>query len=303
MIRKVSLLFLALILPFYLYAATAEKVTLAARVEGLKKQDGFLPWYWDEKKGAILLELSPSKLGQEFLYFTALGSGIGSTEVFADRSSFAGNALCRFRRVGAQVLVVQENTAFFAQNGSTDLKQSVESSFPTSVLAALPIEAEQDGTLLLDATHLLIRDAVDLLSQLKRPTQIVGGTMVRTEGGGASWRLDESRSVIDLDHSGSFPLNTEIEVLLTFSSDSESNFNQPDSHTLSIREHHSFLPLPEPGYEVHEQDPRVGFFGVSFQDFSQPYNRSLTRYLISRWRLQKKDPEIGRASCREREEV
>src|ERR1041384_269884 len=219
MVRKVSLLFLTLILPFHLYAATAEKVTLAARSEGLKKQDGFLPWYWDEKKGAILLELSPSKLSREFLYFTALGSGIGSTEVFADRSSFAGNALCRFRRVGGQVLIIQENTAFFAQNGGADLKQSVESSFPPSVLAALPLEAEQDGTLLVDASHLLIRDAVDLLSQLKRPTQVVGGAMVRTEGGGANWRLDETRSVIDLEHSGSFPKNTEIEAFLTFSSD------------------------------------------------------------------------------------
>jgi len=293
MIRKAFPLFLALILPLQMYAATAEKVTLAARIEGLKRQDGFLPWYWDEKKGQILLELSPALLNREFLYFTSLGSGIGSTDVFADRSSFAGNALCRFRRVGAQVLVVQENTAFLAQGGSADLKRSVESSFPTSILAALPIAAEQDQTLLLDASHLFIRDAVDLLSQLKRPTQIVGGTMVRTEGGGASWRLDESRSVVDLDHSGSFPLNTEIEALLTFSSDSESNFNQPDSHALSIREHHSFLPLPEPGYEVREQDPRVGFFGVTFQDFSRPYDRPLTRYLISRWRLQKKDPNAA----------
>jgi hypothetical protein len=289
MIRKACLLLFVLTFSFHINAAAADKVTLAARVEGLKKQDGFFPLYWDEKKGAILLELSPASSGHEFLYFTSLGSGIGSTEVFADRSSFAGNALCRFRRVGAQVLVVQENTAFLTQSGSADLKQSVESSFPTSVLAALPIEAEQDGTLLLDASHLFIRDAVDLLSQLKHPTQIVGGAMVRTEGGGASWRLDETRSVIDLDHSGSFPMNTEVEALLTFSSESESNFNQPDSHTLSIREHHSFLPLPEPGYEVREQDPRVGFFGVTFQDFSQPYDRSLTRYLISRWRLQKKD--------------
>ncbi|HEY6183931.1 MAG TPA: zinc-dependent metalloprotease, partial [Terriglobales bacterium] len=291
MIRKALLLLFALTFSIHLNAA--EKVTLATRVEGLKKQDGFFPWYWDEKKGTILLELSSAALSHEFLYFTALGSGIGSTEVFADRSSFAGNALCRFRRVGGQVLIIQENTAFFAQNGGADLKQSVESSFPTSVLAALPLEAEQDGTLLVDASHLLIRDAVDLLSQLKRPTQVVGGAMVRTEGGGANWRLDETRSVIDLEHSGSFPKNTEIEAFLTFSSDGESSFNQPDSHTLSIREHHSFLPLPEPGYEVREQDPRVGFFGVTFQDFSQPYDRSLTRYLISRWRLQKKDPNAA----------
>lgn len=291
MIRIAFLFFLALI-P-YLHAATPENITLATRIEGLQKHDGFLPWYWDEKKGQILLEVSPASLNHEFLYFTALGSGIGSTEVFADRSSFAGNALCRFRRVGAQVLVLQENAGFAAKNGNADLKQSVESSFPTSVLAALPIEAQQDGTLLVNADHLFIRDAVDLLSQLRHPTQIVGGTMVRTERGGASWKLDESRSVIDLDHSGSFPMNTEIEALLTFTSEGESNFNQPDAHALSIREHHSFLPLPEPGYEPREQDPRVGFFGVNFQDFSQPFDHPLTRYLISRWRLQKKDPNAA----------
>src|SRR5882724_134429 len=293
MVRTASLLLLGLLLSLNLNAATPERPTLSSRIEGLQKHDGFLPWYWDEKKGQILLELSPASLNREFLYFTALGSGIGSTEVFADRSSFAGNALCRFRRVGTQVLVIQENAGFFAKNGSADLKQSVESSFPTSVLAALPIEAQQDGTLLVNANHLFIRDAVDLLSQLRHPTQIVGGTMVRTEGSGASWRLDESRSVIDLDHSGSFPLNTEIEALLTFVTEGESNFNQPDAHALSIREHHSFLPIPEPGYEVREQDPRVGFFGVNFQDFSQPFDRPLTRYLISRWRLQKKDPSAA----------
>ena len=290
MVRPASLLLLLFVLFPNLNATTPENITLVARVEGLQKHDGFLPWYWDEKKGQILLELSPASLNSEFLYFTALGSGIGSTEVFADRSSFAANTLCRFRRAGAHVLVTQQNTDFRAENGSADLKQSVESSFPTSVLAALPIEAQQDGTLLVDANHLFIRDAVDLLSQLRRPTRVVGGSMVRAEGSGGSWHLDDSRSVIDLDHSGSFPLNTEIEALLTFTSDGEGKFNQPDAHALSVREHHSFLPLPEPGYEVREQDPRVGFFGVTFKDFSQPYNRPLTRYLISRWRLQKKEP-------------
>ena len=69
--------------------------------------------------------------------------------------------------------------------------------------------------------------------------------------------------------------------------------NQPDAHTLSVREHHSFVALPEPGFEPREQDPRVGFFGPSFQDFSQPYDRPLTRFLTSRWRLQKKDPKAA----------
>ena len=51
--------------------------------------------------------------------------------------------------------------------------------------------------------------------------------------------------------------------------------------------------MPAPGYEALEQDPRVGFINVSFQDFSQPYDQPLTRYLVQRWRLQKKDPNAA----------
>jgi len=67
-------------------AKGADEKSLAARTAGLQRHDGFLPYYWDEKKGNILFELSPAVLGREFLYFTGLGSGIGSTEAFADRS-------------------------------------------------------------------------------------------------------------------------------------------------------------------------------------------------------------------------
>ncbi len=266
----------------------------SARIAGLQKKDGFFPYYWDDKKGEFLIELSPTALDREFLYFTALGSGIGSTEMFADRSSFGASTLCRLRRAGMKVLVIQENTSFRAPNGSPDLKHSVDLSFPVSVLASLPVEAEQDGTLLVNANPLLLRDAFDLLSQLRHPFRAIGGRVIRGQSSdNASWRLDSERSIIDLDYSGTFPLNTEVEALLTFTSDGESDLNQPDPHTVSVHEHHSFVALPAPGYRPREKDIRVGFFGESFQDFSQPYDRSINRELISRWRLEKKDPNAA----------
>jgi hypothetical protein len=268
--------------------------TLTARTAGLERHDGFFPYYWDEKKGDILFELSPAALQGEFLYFTGLGSGVGTIEAFADRSSFGSGSVCRFRRVGMRVLVIEENSSFVAPKGSPELQHSVEYSFPTSVLASLPIEAEHDGTVLVDADALLVRDAFDLLSQLRRPTRAVGGVTIREQSSkAADWRLDKDRSVIDLEHTGSFPLNTEVEALLTFASDTETDLNQPDPHSLSIREHHSFVAIPAPGYQPLEQDPRVGFSSTSLQDFSQPYNQPLTRYLVQRWRLQKKDPNAA----------
>jgi hypothetical protein len=271
-----------------------EKSSLSARTAGLARHDGFFPYYWEEKKGDILFELSPEILKREFLYFTGLGSGIGSIEAFADRSSFGGQWVCRFRRVGMRLLVIQENTSFVAPNGSPELQHSVEYSFPTSVLASLPIEAEQNGTVLVDAETLLVRDAFDLLSQLRRPTRAVGGRMIREQSSRpADWRLDKDRSAVDLEHTGSFPLNTEVEALLTFTTDSESDLNQPDPHALSVREHHSFVAIPSQGYEPLEQDLRVGFIPVTFQDFSQAYDRPLTRSLVERWRLQKQDPNAA----------
>lgn len=267
---------------------------MSARIAGLQKKDGFFSYYWDDKKGEFLLELHPAALDREFLYFTSLGSGIGSTEMFADRSSFGASTLCRLRRAGMKVLVIQENTSFRASNGSPDLKHSIDISFPVSVIAALPIEAEQDGTVLVNANSLLLRDAFDLLSQLRHPSRAIGGRVIRGQSSdSASWRLDSERSIIDLDYTGTFPLNTEVEALLTFSSDGESDLNQPDPHTVSIHEHHSFVALPPPGYTPREQDIRVGFFGESFQDFSQPYDRSINREFISRWRLEKKDPSAA----------
>jgi Met-zincin/Domain of unknown function (DUF5117) len=289
---RLRLLFALLVLTGCVVAQTSAKPAdgLTTRTAGLQRHDGFFPYYWDEKKGDILFELSPAALQGEFLYFTGLGSGIGSIEAFADRSSFGGGAVCRFRRVGMRVLVIQENTSFRAPNGAPELQHSVEYSFPTSVLASLPIEGEREGTVLVDADSLLMRDAFDLLSQLRRPSRAVGGAVIREQSSKAvDWRLDKDRSVIDLEHTGSFPLNTEVEALLTFSTESESDLNQPDPHSLSLREHHSFVAMPAAGYQVLDQDPRVGFISTSFQDFSQAYDRPLTRYLANRWRLQKKD--------------
>jgi hypothetical protein len=264
--------------------------SLSSRTTGLQKQDGFLPYYWDAKKGMVLFELSSRVRDREFLYFVGLGSGVGSIKLFADRGTIGGGVACRFRRVGPRVLVIAENSAFRAERGSPDLKHSVELSFPTSVLAALPIEAEQEDRLLVNANPLLVRDAANLLSQMRRPAQAVNGQMVREQAHDSNWRLDEGRSIVDLEASGSFPRNTEIEALLTFSNEGEADFNQPETHALSVREHHSFVALPEPGYAPREADPRVGFFGESFRDFSQPYNQPLERKYIARWRLEKKDP-------------
>src|SRR3954470_4779845 len=148
------------------------------RLAGLKRSDGFVPYYWDAKKGVLLFELSRQRLEQEFIYFTGLSSGIGSIEMFADRSSVGSSQLCRFVRSGPKVLVIAENTRFRAEHGSPELLHSITRSFPSSVIASLPVESEKGESLIVNANPLVVRDATGLLNQLRRPSRAVNG-MVR----------------------------------------------------------------------------------------------------------------------------
>src|SRR5581483_10659242 len=201
------------------------------RLAGLKRNDGFIPFYWDARKGELLFELSPERLGGEFIYFTGLSSGVG------------GSQLCRFVRSGPKVLVIAENTSFRAENGGSELKHSVERSFPTSVIAALPIESEQGESLLVNANPLVVRDATGLLNQLRRPSRAVNGVVRQVANeNAANWRLDAERSTVDMDHTRAFPQNTEIENILTFISDSGTrSVNNPEPGVLTVHEHISLL--------------------------------------------------------------
>src|SRR5437763_301828 len=261
------------------------------RLQGLKRNDGFIPFYWDAKKGVLLFELSPQRLNEQFIYFTGLSSGVGSIEMFADRSSVGGSQLCRFVRSGPKVLIIAENTRFRAENGSAELKHSVERSFPTSVLASLPVEAEDGENVMVNANPLVVRDASGLLGQLRRPSRAIGG-MIRpaaAENAG-NWRLDDQPSSVDLDHTRGFPMNTEIENILTFASDSAGrSINNPEAGVVTVHQHISLLALPKTGYQPRIADLRVGFFGERFEDFSTAYKESLNQHYIDRWRLEKKD--------------
>jgi hypothetical protein len=276
-------------------AAGAPPQTVAARVGSLKRQDGFVPIYWDARRGELLFEISPAALDHDFLYYTALGTGVGSTEMFADRSSFGAQAEVRFTRVGPRVMISQRNMSFRAEEGPDALRGSVHMSFPSSILASLPIEAEDNGTLIVNANSFVVRDAFDLLGQIRNPSRAIGGQVTRQQNPNASsWRMDDGRSAVDLEHTKNFPKNTEIEAFITFTTDSGgANMNQPNPRVLTVREHHSLVALPEPGYVPLEHDVRVGFFGVSFQDFSRPFDQQIQRTLVERWRLQKKDPNAA----------
>jgi hypothetical protein len=133
---------------------------------------------------------------------------------------------------------------------------------------------------LVDATDFVLRDGHDVAGGLRRTGQ-------------GPYRLDPMRSALYLERTKGFPRNTEIEVTLTFAGDSPGTWVRdvtPTAEAVTVRQHHSFVQLPGPGYRPRAYDPRSGFFGITYADYSTPISQPLQKRLISRHRLAKKDP-------------
>lgn len=250
-----------------------------APAAGMTKMDGFIPFAFDAAKGRVLMEIPA--FDSDVLYYVSAASGGGSVELPFDRGIMV-SAVIHFQRVGGKVLVVQQNMDYRSLNGDAAHKQGVEDSFPTSVLAALPIESESGGKVTVDATSLFMRDAANIEAGLKRSNE-------------GSFKFDEKRSSFYPARMKAFPENTEIETVATFAGDAPGALVRnvtPDAKSMTLRIHHSFLKAPT-GYVPRIGDPRIGVSTLQFHDFSKPVNQGPETEWVTRWRLEKKDPSAA----------
>ena len=260
--------------------ATATPVsTIESKTAKLQVIDGFLPLYWDAENGKLLMRIT--RLGEELIYQTSLPAGVGSNPIGLDRAGLGETLIVRFDRVGPKVLMEVPNYRYRALSSDPNERRSVEDSFAKSVLWGFKVEASDASSVLVDATDFFLSDRHGVADQLRA-----------TQQGG--YTVDRNRSAIFLERTKGFPRNTEVEATLTFETHDRpgSLVRQvaPVPEAITIREHHSFVALPEPGYKPRLADPRVGFFGPDFYDYATPFTSSLERHWITRHRLEKKDP-------------
>jgi hypothetical protein len=266
--------------------------TIAAKTAGMKHIPGYLPLDWDPKAGKLYMEvpqLDAAGRSPDFIYTNSLPYGTGSNDLGLDRGQVSEGVLLHFERSGPKILLVQPNQAF--RSGSTDPAErlAVTQSFPSSVLWGFTVVAEDpSGAVLVDATAFFLHDAHG-----------VSETLAALDQG--SYKIDDSRSTIDLDDTKAFPRNTEVEAELTFTTDSSPKGEYvrdvtPDPHALTLHERHSFIELPPPGFTPRRFNPRAGYFPSSYRDYSAPLGDDMDQRFIIRHRLIKKDPTCTK-SC------
>lgn len=274
--RLASLIVLLIFTTITMHAADIP--TISEKTRNFDKHEGYFTYYWDQEAGKIWLEID--KFNTEFLYVNSLAAGVGSNDIGLDRNQLGDNRVVYFERRGPKILLVQPNYSYRAITDNQKERASVRDAFAQSVLWGFKAEAEEDGRVLVDATDFLLRDAHDVTGTLRR-------------SGEGSFSLDDSRSAVYPEGTMNFPENTEFEVTLTFTGSNPGRQVRsvtPTPEAITIRQHHSFVKLPDDGYEPRAFDPRTGYFGISYQDYSTPIGEPMTRRFITRHRLEKKNP-------------
>jgi hypothetical protein len=276
---KFLLLFLCL--PFTSLAQNLPSIS--DKTKGMSSYPGFFNFYRDDKAGKIYMEIDTT--GNEILYQASLPAGLGSNDLGLDRGLLGTTAIVKFVRVGNKVLMIQPNYDFRAITADRNERTAVEQSFARSTLWGFVAEAETNGSVLVDITAFLMRDAMEVSKQLS----------VNRQG---NYNIDLSRSAIYYPRTKNFPQNTEFETTTTFVTNDVKPGNfvasvAPSPAAITLRMHQSFVQLPDSNYVPRKFDARSGYNSISFFDYSTPVSEPLAKYYITRHRLQKKDPSAA----------
>lgn len=258
---------------------------ISAFTQGMEKSEGFVPIYRDADSGKLYLLLDASN--SELLYQESLPWGLGSNDIGLDRGQLGGTAaLARFEPVGDKVLLRRLNQRFRALTSNDAERESVEQAFASSVLWGFPVVANDGEQCLVDATGFLLRDSHGVARRLK-------------SNGEGSYKTDVSRSAVYAQRSKAFPRNTELEAVVTLTGDNpgpQIRSVAPDPHSLTLHMHHSFIALPEAGFEAREFHPESGYFPVTFADYATAIDEPLEKRWIRRHRLQSASSAKGKKS-------
>ncbi len=257
----------------------AKKIpAIGEKTAGMERFPGYFPFYWDAKAGKIWLEID--NWNTEFLYLESLPAGIGSNDIGLDRGQAGRSHIVHFERSGPKVLLVADNYRFRAGNNDPDERRAVTESFAQSTLWGFDVAAESGKGALVDATAFFLRDAHEVSAAIRHAKQ-------------GAFHLDPSRSAFYLPATKNFPKNTEVEATLTFTGEDPGPWLQevaPLPQAITVREHQSLIELPPPGYKPRVFDPRSGFYGIRYMDFTTPVNEPIVKRFAARHRLAKKDP-------------
>lgn len=233
-----------------------------------------------KRDGTVFLEVPPDRLEQDFGLAMHYSRGAGDFNIQQGLPIDFDARLMRLERSGDKLYLIHRNPRFTADEGSR-MSSALEANLGHSVVAAFEIKSQHE-----DNEHLLVDVSKFLVSDYAGVTRLLEFYY----GQGVS--LDEARSRVD--RVLGFPENVEVDVLLTFRSNTPprvGGFGVSDWRSVPVGIRYSFFALPEEPMTPRYGDDRVGHFLTARWDFSRDAEPEPWVRFVNRWRLEKADPE------------
>jgi hypothetical protein len=239
-------------------------------------------------KDRLYYEIPKQTLGREFLWVsqiksTTLGAGQGGQA--------AGNRVVRWERRGDRVFLRSVSYEITA-DAKTPISRAVHDANYDPIVMSFNIEAlGKDDAPVIEVTRLFTSDV----------PEFSGRTRVRAR------TFDQSRSFVD--RAVAFPENIEVESIQTYNNPPDDGAGRGGGAptppgggrgatpvrpgTASVVMHYSMVLLPEKAMQPRLFDERVGYFSTGTIDYSQDEHKAPERRFITRYRLEKKDPNAA----------
>jgi hypothetical protein len=236
-------------------------------------------------KDKVYYEIPKSELDKEFLWVsqiarTTLGVGYGGQA--------AGNRVVKWERKGNRILL--RNVSYdVVADSKLPVARAVQAANNDTIIMAFNIEAlGKEDSAVIDVSRLFTTEV----------TEFSARTRLRARG------FDATRSFIE--KTKSFPTNIEVEVSQTYTSPPDltptaGGGPAPNPFAGGMRAgtnatvvmHYSMVKLPDKPMMPRLFDERVGYFTVRKYDYGLDEQRAQQRIYITRWRLEKKDPNAA----------
>ena len=229
----------------------------------------------------VFYEIPEAELGKEFLWVsqiarTTQGVGYGGQSL--------GNRVVTWERQGDRVLLKSVSYAIVADD-EEPIARAVQAANNDTIIKAFDIEAlSEAGAPVIEVTALFNTEVPEFSARSR----------LQARG------FARDRSFVE--EVVSFPENIEATTTHTYtvppSSGSQTGPStqnrrgmRPGSATVVL--HYSMVKLPEEPMQPRLFDERVGYFSVRQIDYGRDEHRSPNRRFITRWRLEKQDPDAA----------
>ncbi len=234
----------------------------------------------------LYYEIPVSELRKEFLLVTqiaktTLGTGYGGNQV--------GERIIRWERRDNRIFLRGVDHSI-AADSTNNISSAVEASNVDPIIAAFNIEAfGPDSAPVIEVTRLFT-------------------TSIPEFGPGSALRGSPDAARTFLERVATFPTNIEVEAVQTFMVSAGGGGRgggtpapapaggaaaDAGNRAATVVMHWSMVKLPDRPMMGRLFDNRVGYFSVRFNDFGRDDHRVVNRQYISRWRLEKKDPNAA----------